>query len=136
MDGRADQEDPRRGRKTPYIKPGEYIEHLRSKAFRAGLKPHEFWELTPYETEQFIEETMKGRLTLAWMVAALSGGKKLPSKPELLWGEGGEQMVLDAKVMAAGAQMRAEAEKPRNPKKTRRRKRGRENRKPVRRVDG
>lgn len=40
-----------------------------------GIKPGEFWSLTPYESRVYIEAVRKERMTENWFSAKLSGAK-------------------------------------------------------------
>lgn len=40
-----------------------------------GIRPGEFWSLTPYETRVYIEAARKERMTRDWFSAKLTGAK-------------------------------------------------------------
>lgn len=40
-----------------------------------GLKPGEFWAMTPYETRIYVEAQRKEKMTENWFSAKLSGAK-------------------------------------------------------------
>lgn len=59
---------------------------------RAGIQIFQFWDMTPAETIATInaelwriEQSQKNDLSLAWMIAALSRSKRLPSLKQLLF---------------------------------------------------
>ena len=53
-------------------------------AVQAGLRPHEFWELTPYLTRQAVSALRDGKTSELWMAAMLARQKKLPKLDTLL----------------------------------------------------
>ena len=70
---------------------GPWIESLLVEALRCGMTVSQFWDLTPRETLHAIEaevwrleRVQRGRLWLAWHVAAFARAKKLPSLQRLL----------------------------------------------------
>lgn len=52
-------------------------------AVQAGIRPVEFWELTPYLTRKAITALTDGRNTQAWTIAALTRAKKMPKLSEM-----------------------------------------------------
>jgi len=40
-----------------------------------GIKPGEFWDMTPYETRIYVEAARRERMTQDWFAAKLSGAK-------------------------------------------------------------
>jgi hypothetical protein len=67
------------------------VERLLVEALRAGVPVSEFWDMTPCETVLAIEaaawrleQDERGRLRLAWHVAALSRAKRLPPLAQLM----------------------------------------------------
>src|SRR5690606_19560138 len=67
------------------------ITEAREAAFRAGLKPHEFWRLTPHETRLWCmaradEWRDRYRLSLfgAWHAGAFGRVKRLPPLKRVL----------------------------------------------------
>lgn len=78
------------------------IDRLLAEALRAGVPTLEFWDLTPRETVQAIEaaawrleEEQRGRLWLAWHVAALSRARRLPSLAQILAPREGKRLAGD-----------------------------------------
>ena len=53
-------------------------------AVQAGLRPDEFWDMTPYLTRQAVVALRDGKTRELWTAAALARQKKLPPLKSLM----------------------------------------------------
>lgn len=56
-------------------------------AYESGLKPNEFFELTPGEVIRWIRPAWREKINTAWMHESVHRLKRLPSNPKELWPE-------------------------------------------------
>jgi hypothetical protein len=75
-------------------------------AVQSGLRPGEFWELTPYIARLSVAALRDGKTSELWMAAALARQKKLPKletllteKPQAAGGASEERLKLALKQM-------------------------------------
>jgi hypothetical protein len=57
-------------------------------AVQAGMRPDEFWGMTPYLTRQAVVALRDGKTRELWMAAALQRRKKLPPLESLMIDKG------------------------------------------------
>ncbi len=57
-------------------------------AVQAGLRPNEFWDMTPYLTRQAVVALRDGKTRELWTAAALARQKKLPALESLMMDKG------------------------------------------------
>jgi len=53
-------------------------------AVQSGMRPQEFWELTPYLARHAVAALRDGKMSELWWMAALARQKKLPKLDTLL----------------------------------------------------
>jgi len=78
------------------------------KAILAGIRPIEFWQLTPYQTRIAMEATLERSDKQAWMIAAFSRAKKLPKFEKL---SRGKRVMKDGLLLKKQLQATALKEK-------------------------
>lgn len=90
----------------------DFVGRARDAAFRAGLKPAEFWTLTPYESMLWCRAVAerdgadyKRTLAGAWYSAAFTRQKKLPKLAKIMGDDPkpqtAETLKRKAKALAA-----------------------------------
>jgi hypothetical protein len=100
-----------------------FNETLREEALKCGLRPAEYWALTPSETFEFIEaavwratEAKRTAVTGAYFTEAFARTKRLQPLDQLLnrmFRSNTESRSLDDKVEAARRFLRAKKKQPR-----------------------